>query len=158
MTGTSRLGLLVFVAILVVLHFVLRVGLGLGFLVPDLILVALLLAARHMRAGWAAGLGLLLGVLEGAVIPFAFGASALALTILGFVGARSRELFAGYSPVLLTLYLFAGKWAYDILVYVIVMANARPGPISSLYLVSPLSAVYAAAAGLAVYSAYRTFS
>ncbi|MDQ3388164.1 MAG: hypothetical protein M3483_01540 [Gemmatimonadota bacterium] len=158
MTGTSRLGLLIFVAILVILHFVLRVGLGLGFLVPDLILVALLLAARHMRAGWAAGLGLLLGVLEGAVIPFAFGASALALTILGFAGARSRELFAGYSPVLLALYLFAGKWAYDILVYVIVMANSRPGPISTLYLVSPLSAVYAAAAGLAVYSAYRTFS
>ncbi|HEX2091161.1 MAG TPA: hypothetical protein VHG28_02120, partial [Longimicrobiaceae bacterium] len=64
------------VALLVVVHFVLRVGLGLGQLVPDLISLAVLLAARQMRPGWAAGLGLLLGILEGAVVPPTFGGGA----------------------------------------------------------------------------------
>lgn len=158
MNGSPRVALFAFVLLLVLLHFVLRVGLGLGPLVPDLLVVAVLLAAREMRAGWAAGLGLLLGVLEGALVPFAFGASALVLTVLGFLGARSREIFAGYSPVFLAFYLFAGKWLYDVLLYLVVWANARPGPASTLILISPLAAVYAAAAGLVVYAAYRTLS
>jgi cell shape-determining protein MreD len=146
------------VASLVVLHFVLRVGLGLGQLVPDLIAVAVLLAARELRPGWAAGLGLLLGVLEGAVVPPTFGASALALTVLGFLASRLRDLFSGGGTVFLAFYLFAGKWLYDILLYLIVLVNARPGPASSLLLISPLAALYAAAAGLVAYSAYRTLS
>ena len=157
MNGSARWGFWVFIAVLVVLHFVLRIGLGFAALAPDLLIVALLLSAREMRAGFAAGLGLLLGVLDGAVIPFNLGASALVLTILGFAGGRSRELFAGDSFVFLALYLFAGKWLYDTLLYLVTGDLFRPGA-SYLLLVSPLTALYAAAAGLVALAAYRAFA
>ena len=157
MNGTARWGFWVFIAVLVVLHFVLRIGLGFAQLAPDLLIVALLLLAREVRAGFAAGYGLLLGILDGAVIPFNLGASALVLTILGFAGGRSRELFAGDSFVFLALYLFAGKWMYDTLLYLVTGDLFRPGA-SYLLLVSPLTALYAAAAGLVALAAYRAFA
>jgi hypothetical protein len=154
----SRLALTALVVLLTVLHLVLRVGLGLGELVPDLIVVAVLLAARQMRPGWAAGVGLLLGILEGAVVPLTFGASALALTVVGYLGSRTREVFSGGGLVFLAFYLFAGKWLYDILLHLILLADATPGPASALLLISPLTALYVAAAGLVAFTAYRTLS
>lgn len=156
MNGPARWGFWVFIAVLVVLHFVLRIGLGFAQLAPDFLLVALLLAAREIRAGYAAGIGLLLGVLDGAVIPFNLGASALVMTIIGFAGGRSRELFSGDSLIFLALYLFAGKWLYDTLLYTVTGDLFRPGA-SYLLLVSPLTALYAAAAGLVSLAAYRAF-
>lgn len=155
MTEGTRWQFVGFIAILVVLYFLLRVGLGLGAFAPDLLVVALLLAARRMRAGWAAGLGFALGVLDGAAHPLTMGAAALPLAVLGYLGARSREALAGDSPVLLALYLFAGKWLYDVFVYVLLMRSNMEGPVSLLVLASPLAAVYAAAAGLAAAAAYR---
>lgn len=155
MTRTPRWALVAFIVVLVVLHFVLRIGLGYGEFAPDLLVVAVLLAARELRAGAAAGVGLLLGVLEGAVVPFAMGASALVLTVLGFVGARSREVFASDSLVYLALYLFVGKWLYDALLHLVSGALVHPVSASSLWLVSPLAAAYAAAAGLIGVAVYR---
>lgn len=146
------LGLLVIV--LVVIHFVLRIGLGWGQLAPDLLVVALLIAARQLRPGWAAGLGLLLGILDGAVLPEAFGVSALVLTILGYLGARSREFVADEGPIFLAVYFFAGKWAFDALLYLLSGAVFDPGA-SYLLLISPLTALYAAAAGLFALAVYR---
>lgn len=157
MNGTARWGFWLFVVLLVVLHFVLRVGLGFQQLVPDLLVVALLLAARELRAGPAAGLGLLLGVLDGAVVPFSMGASAVVLTILGFLGARSRDLFSGDNYLLLAAYLFAGKWLFDTLLFLVTGDMFRAGA-SYLLIVSPLTALYAAAAGLVGLSVYRAFS
>lgn len=155
MTEGTRWHFVGFIAVLVALYFLLRVGLGLGALAPDLLVIALLLAARRMRAGWAAGLGFALGLLDGAVHPQTMGAGALALCILGYLGARSREALAGDSPVLLALYLFAGKWLYDLVVYLLLVRVNLSGPLSMLILGSPLAALYAAAAGLAAAAAYR---
>ena len=155
MTEGTRWQFVGFVAVLVVLYFLLRVGLGMGALAPDLLVVALLLASRRLRGGQAAGLGFLLGVLDGAAHPLTMGAGAVALSILGYLGARSREPFSGDSPVLLALYLFAGKWLYDLLVYLLLMPDHLSGPLSMLVLGSPLAAAYAAAAGLAAAAAYR---
>jgi len=155
MTEGTRWQFVGFIAVLVVLYFLLRVGLGLGELAPDLLVVALLLAARRMRAGWAAGLGLVLGVLDGAAHPLTMGAGAVALAALGYLGARSREALSGDSPVLLALYLFAGKWLYDVVFYLLLIQRHRAGPVSELVLASPLAAAYAAAAGLAAAAAYR---
>lgn len=155
MTEGTRWQFVGFIAVLVILYFLLRVGLGLGVLAPDLLVVALLLGARRMRAGWAAGLGFLLGVLDGAAHPLTMGAGAVALSILGYLGARSREAVSGDSPVLLALYLFAGKWLYDVIVYVLLIKPNLAGPVSTLLLGSPLAAAYAAAAGLAAAAAYR---
>ena len=63
MTEGTRWHFVAFITVLVALHFFLRVGLGLGWAVPDLLVVAVLLSARRVRGGWAAGLGVLLGIL-----------------------------------------------------------------------------------------------
>jgi cell shape-determining protein MreD len=152
-----RWGLWLFIVILVVLHFILRLGLGLGHLAPDLLVVALLLAAREIRAGWAAGLGLVLGIIDGSMVPFNLGASALALTIIGFLGARSRELFSGDNYLFLALYLFVGKWLYDTLLYLVTGDLFSSGAVY-LLLISPLTALYAAAAGVVALAAYRAFA
>lgn len=157
MNGRVGWGFGVFIGILIALHFVLRVGLGYEQLAPDLLVVALLLAARQISAGSAAGLGLILGILDGALAPFALGASALALTIVGYLGARSREFFSEDNYVLLALYLFAGKWAFDVLLSIGTREILRPGSVD-LLIVSPLTALYAAAAGLLGLAAYRVFA
>lgn len=150
-------GFRIFIAALVILHFVLRVGLGLDQLAPDLLVVSLLLAAREIRAGAAAGLGLALGVLDGAMVPFNLGISALVLTALGFAGARSREIFSGESYVFLALYLFAGKWLYDILLALLTREIFRSGATEFLVM-APMTAIYAAAAGVVAMAIYRAFT
>lgn len=155
MTEGTRWQFVGLIAGLVILHFVLRVGLGLGFYVPDLLTVALLLAARRMRAGAAAGLGVLLGVLDGAVNPFTMGASALVLAVLGYLASRSRELLAGDSPVLLVAFLALGKYLFDLFLWGVLSSRGLAGPASVLFTLSPLAALYAAAAGLAAVTVYR---
>lgn len=156
MTEGTRWQFVAFVAVLVVLYFLLRMGLGLGELAPDFLVVALLLAARRLRPGHAAGLGLVLGLLDGAAHPLTMGAGAVAMAILGYAAARSREVISGDSPVLLALFLLAGKWVYDLLMWILLLRFNMSGPVSSLLLVSPLAAAYAAAVGLAAAAAYRS--
>lgn len=150
-------GFRIFIAVLVILHFVLRVGLGLDQLAPDLLVVSLLLAAREIRAGAAAGLGLVLGVLDGSMVPFNLGISALVLTALGFAGARSREIFSGESYLFLALYLFAGKWLYDIFLSLLTREIFRSGATEFLVM-APMTAIYAAAAGVVAMAIYRAFT
>lgn len=150
-------GFWVFVVLLIVLHFLLRVGLGYEQLAPDLLVVALLIAARQLPAGYAAGLGLILGILDGALVPFALGGSALALTVLGYVGARSREFFSEDNYLLYALYLFLGKWLFDTILFLVTGDAFRAGA-SYLLLVSPLTALYAAAAGLVSLAVYKAFA
>ena len=157
MIGRVGWGFWVFIALLLVMHFLLRVGLGYQQLAPDLLVVALLLAARQLSPGYAAGLGLLLGIIDGALIPSTLGASAVALTALAFVGSRSRELFAEDNYLLVSLYLFVGKWLFDTILFFATGDLFRPGA-SYLLLVSPLTALYAAAAGLIGLTVYRAFA
>jgi cell shape-determining protein MreD len=156
MTEGTRWQFVAFVAVLVVLYFLLRMGLGLGELAPDFLVVALLLASRRLRPGWAAGLGFALGLLDGAAHPLTMGAGAVALSVLGYGAARSREVISGDSPVLLALFLLAGKWIYDLLMWILLLRLNLSGPVGSLLMVSPLAALYAAAVGLAAAAAYRS--
>lgn len=157
MNGRVGWGFWVFIALLVVLHFLLRVGLGYEQLAPDLLVVALLLGARQLPAGYAAGLGLFLGILDGSLTPFALGGSALSLTILGFLGARSRELFSEDNYLLLAVYLFLGKWLFDLILFLATGELFQAGA-TYLLLISPLTALYAAAVGVIGVGVYRAFS
>jgi cell shape-determining protein MreD len=154
MRSGGQWGFPALIGLLVILHFVLRIGLGLGALAPDLLVVALLIAARRMRAGSAAGLGFAFGLLEGAMVPVKYGASAFVLVILGYLGARSRDLVASDGAVFIALYLFVGKWLFDILLAVITGTIFRPTAVN-LLLLSPLEALYAAAAGVIAVALYR---
>ena len=156
MTEGTRWKFLVFVAVLVVLHFVLRVGLGLGNLAPDLLVIALLLASRRLRPGTAAALGFFLGLLEGAANDYILGAASLALAVLGYLGSRSREWLAGDDPVTMVAYFFVGTLLYEALLYVLLAIMGAGGSPMALAIPALFASLYAAAVGLGASALYRT--
>lgn len=145
----------VFIFLLVLAHFVLHLAIGLGDRAPDLLTVAVLLGARRLRGAMAALLGLVLGVLNDALSLVAFGAEAVTLSLLGFLGARSRDLFEGDSMLFVGFYVFLGKWLHDVGYYL--LARGIPhGETSSLLLVqAPLAALYAAGASILALILYK---
>jgi hypothetical protein len=108
-SGARAWGTWILVAALVFVHFLLHVGLGYGRGAPDLLTVALLLAAREVRVGTAAAVGLLFGLLEDALSVLAFGANAVAMTAIGILGALTRDLFVGDSRLFAVSYFFVGE-------------------------------------------------
>lgn len=146
----------VFIGALVVVHFGLHLSLGIESMAPDLLTIAVLLAAREVASGPAAGIGFALGLLEDAVSLGAFGASAVAQTIVGYVGAISRDLFVGDSAMFLGIYLFLGAWIQDALYFSLAGGVRRGEPVEALLVTAPLEALYAAVAGLVAVVIYRT--
>ena len=155
MAEGTRWRFALFIAGLVVLHFVLRVGLGLGVLAPDLLVIALLLAARRMRPGGAAGLGFVLGLLEGSVDPV-MGYASLAFSVVGYLASRSREWLAGDDPVTMVAYFFVGTLLYNVLLYVFLAIGGSGGSPMALLIPTLFASLYAAAVGLGASALYRT--
>jgi rod shape-determining protein MreD len=145
----------VFFTLLVVAHFMLHIGLGLGASAPDLLTVAVLVAARRLPGFWAASLGLLLGLLNDSFSIGSFGADAVALTIVGYLGAWSRDLFEGDSLLFVGVYFFLGKWLHDLLFWAFARETVRSGFFEQFLLRSPVAALYAAAAGMVALLIYR---
>ncbi|MFV2006054.1 MAG: hypothetical protein ACC667_01330 [Longimicrobiales bacterium] len=133
---------------LTALHFLLHVGFGLGDSAPDLLTVALLVSVREVEVGWGAGIGLVLGLLEDAFAALAFGASTVAMTIVGIAGARTRDLFVGDSLTFLVSYLFVGKWLKDLVYWIAVGEDIRQPFVESMLIGSSLAAAYATAVGV----------
>lgn len=146
MSKTLRIS--VVVVGLAVLHFLLHVGFGLGDVAPDLLTVALLVGAREVEVGWGAGIGFALGLLEDAFAALTFGASTLAMTIVGVAGARTRDLFVGDSLLFLVSYLFVGKWLRDLVYWISVGGDIRQPFVESMLIGSGLAAAYATAVGV----------
>jgi len=155
MTGGPGWPFWAFIGLLAVAHFTLHLAIGLGPEAPDLLTVAVLLAARSTTGAVAAAIGLVLGLLQDALSLVAFGAEAVTLTVLGYLGARSRELFVGESLVFVGLYLFVGKWLHDVIYYTLAGSEARGDAVVRYLVVAPLSALYAAVAGVLVLVLYR---
>jgi len=132
---------------LAALHFLLHVGFGLGDVAPDLLTVALLLGVREVDVGWGAVIGLVLGLLEDAFAVLGFGASTVAMTIIGVAGARTRILFVGDSLIFLAWYLFIGKWGRDLLYWIAVGEGVRQPFVESMLIGSSVAAIYATAVG-----------
>ncbi len=144
-----------FIALLVLIHFSLHLGLGLGVTAPDLLTVAVLLAARRLRSAPAALLGLVLGLFQDALSLLSFGAEAVTQAVLGFVGARARDYFVGESAFFVGIYLFVGKWCHDVL-FLLLSRTGSGGEVASRLLVqAPLAGVYAAACGVVALLLYR---
>lgn len=146
----TRLRVWIVVVGLVILHFLLHVGLGVRHAAPDLLTVALLLAAREVGVGTAAGLGLLLGLLEDALSVLSFGANAVSMSVVGLLGAVTRDLFVGDSLIFLSSYFVIGKWVRDLLAW-LMMGQALRQPFTHQVVVQGfLGGVYAAAVGILV--------
>ena len=141
----------IFIIVLVVLHLGAHVTFGMRGAAPDLLTIALLLGVRRLSSAGAAGLGLALGLLNDALSMTAFGALAVTYSIVGVLGARSRDLFEGDSLLFAAVYIFLGKLIRDILYEVL----TRGGPWSDLWTSSPLAALYAAVAGILALTLYR---
>lgn len=151
-------GFWVFVAVLVVLHFLLRLTFGIDVWAPDLLTLAVLLGARQLGGGAAAGLGFALGLLEDGVSLGAFGAAAITQTVIGYLGSRSRDLFVGDSILFMSLYLFLGAWLQDVLYFGVAQAVRRGEPLEMLLIHAPLQALYVAVVGLIALVVFRTVS
>jgi rod shape-determining protein MreD len=145
----------VFVAVLVLFHFLLHVGLGLGATAPDLLTVAVLLAARRLASGPAAALGLGLGLLQDALSLGSFGAEAVSQTLLAFAGARSRDFFLGESALFVGVYLFVGKWVHDVVFFLLARMGSGAEALSRLLVQAPLGGLYAAVCGMVALFLYR---
>ena len=145
-----RLRLFLLCTALIVMHLLLHVALALGPVAPDLLVVALLLGCRALGSAGGAALGFVLGLLEDAFAVTSFGSNVFALTVVGALGARTRDFFVGDSIPFLAVFFMLGKWSRDMLAWVASDPAARP-PLNDLALVeSPLLGLYAAAAGVFV--------
>lgn len=132
------------------LHFLLHVGFGLGPVAPDLATVALLLAAREVGMGAAAGVGFGLGLLEDALSVLSFGANGVAMALVGVVGAITRDLFVGDSLVFLVSYFVAGKLVRDLAHWIMVGESLRQPFVDQVLVQGLVGAVYAAFVGIIV--------
>lgn len=112
MSGEERRGGLALAgaAVLAVLHFLLRPWLLSWWAGPDLAVAALLLAALRLRAGRAAILGFVLGLLEGAMAMGGIGALPMAYAVVGYGASRSWGLFFADVRIFLPAYFFVGGW------------------------------------------------
>ena len=154
MPGRTGISFWIFIVLVVIAHLVLHVAIGLGAVAPDLLTVAVLLAARKLSATVAAAVGLLLGLLVDALSLTTFGASALINSVIGLLGARSRDLFEGDSLMFVAGYIFLGKWLRDA-AYLALTRSANAEPWSTLLTSAPLAALYAAFAGMIALTLYR---
>ena len=138
----------VLVPFLVVLHFLLHLGMGIGPGAPDLLTLALLLAVREVGMGWGAGLGFAFGLLEDSFSGLAFGANTLALALTGALGARTRELFVGDSLLFFSFYLAGGKWVRDLVHWIAAGEVGREPFLNAVLVDGSLSAACVALVGI----------
>ncbi|MGQ0561457.1 MAG: rod shape-determining protein MreD [Gemmatimonadota bacterium] len=155
MPARSGVSYWVFIALLVILHLILHVAIGLSTAAPDLMTIAVLLSARRLKGSAAAAVGLVLGLLIDALSLTTFGALALVSAIIGFLGARSRDLFEGESLLFVAAYIFLGKWLRDAL-YFVITRSMHGEPWGTLATSAPIAALVAAIAAMIAIMLYRT--
>ena len=145
---TRRPVLSILVPAFVILHFFLHLGLGIGRGAPDLLTVALLLAAREVGMGAGGGVGFFFGLLEDSFSVLAFGANTLAMTVVGILGARTRDLFVGESPFFFFWYLAAGIWLRGFVHWVVVGEGLREPFMNAVLVDGTVGAFYGALVGV----------
>jgi rod shape-determining protein MreD len=152
---TNRLGVAVVLALLLAAHFVLRPRLGDPRFAPDFLLVALLFFAIRVRpmAGTAAGFAL--GLVTDAVTPTAFGAAALAFTVVGYLAGWLKSVVFADNLLVTALFVFAAAWVRDA-VEVLAAHQLSGGALAwQLLAFSPLAAVSTAVAATVTLVVFR---
>jgi rod shape-determining protein MreD len=142
-----------FLAMLVLLHLILHIGLGLGRSAPDLLVAAALLASRRTDGASAAAIGVGLGLLDDALGMRGFGVRAFSIGVAAYLGARSRQVVEGDAVLFLPLVLFLGAWAAYAVAWVV---DGGVDP-TTLITRAPTDAAYAAATGTFAIMIYRMF-
>ena len=149
MKGGSALRTALAFVILVVLHYTLRPMLA-WRAEPDFLLIATLLVAIRVRPGVAAVLGFTLGLVSDALAVHAFGAGAIALSVIAFSASWLKAVFFADNMALNAFFFFVGKWAFNTL-YLLVEHRFSGGELlEQIFVWSVLSAAVTAFVGLAV--------
>jgi rod shape-determining protein MreD len=151
-TGAVRTALVCL--ILIVLHYTLRPLLGWRASI-DFLLIAMVFGAVRMRPAGAAVYGFIIGLAADSLTLGAFGAGALAGTLVGFAASWLKAVFFADNLALNAFFLFIGKWAFD-LVYVLM--ERRMGGTEMLMQIivwSPLAAAVTAFAGVVAIAVLR---
>ena len=120
-----------------------------------IIATAVLLAAVRVRPGAAALIGLVLGLLADSLTPSAFGSGALALALVAYGASTLKAVFFADNAALSALFVFAGKWIFDV-VYLVSERRVRGAElVVQLLLWSPLAATATAITALLLLVAFR---
>jgi rod shape-determining protein MreD len=141
--------------LLVVLHFTVRPWLGDQRPAPDLLLLALLVYAVRARPGGAAVAGFVIGLVSDVLTPVAFGAGALAHTVVGYLTAWGKAVFFAENLAVNAGFFFVGTWMRDLLVLLGGGHVEGRQLLWQLVLWSPLKAATTALAGVLVLLVFR---
>lgn len=154
MTWTTVVRTAIVCLILIVLHYTLRPLLGWRASI-DFLLIALVFGAVRMRPAGAALYGFVLGLAADSLALGAFGAGALAGTIVGFAASWLKAVFFADNLALNGFFLFIGKWLFD-LVYVLMEQRMHGSEMLMQIIVwSPLAAAVTALAGVVAVALLR---
>jgi rod shape-determining protein MreD len=154
--GQWRLGLVLL--ILVVLQFALRPLPGDPNVVrvaPDFLLLALLVYAIRARPGEGAIAGFAVGLVTDSLSPAAFGAGALAHTVIGYFAAWGKTVFFADNLFVNAVFFFLGTWARDLLVLLVGRHVEGSALLWQIGYLSTLKALTTSIAGVLVLLAFR---
>jgi rod shape-determining protein MreD len=121
---------------------------------PDFLLIGLVLFA--MRAGPGAGAlaGFAVGVVNDALTPAAFGAGALAHTVVGYLAAWGRAVFFADNLLVNAAFVAVAVWVRDFIL-LLASGTGQGRLLMELTLNSPLQALSTAVLALLVLAAFR---
>jgi rod shape-determining protein MreD len=141
-------------ALLITAHFAVR-PLFAGPVTVDFVLIAMLFASVRLRPGLAALTGFLIGIALDALAPGNFGAAALVLTLLGFGASWLKAVFFADHVALTGLFIFGGKWCFDIAMTLLTGTKGGGSLLVALLLWAPLSAAFTAAIAVLLLTLFR---
>ena len=147
----------VVLALLVLAQYALRPRLGDARFAPDFLLIAVLFLALQTRPAVGAVAGFVVGLLTDAVASTAFGASALATTLVGFAAGYVRNLFVADNLLVNALFVFVASWLRDIIQ--VVASNQLGGTalLWQLFVLAPGAALATAAAAAVARLLFRSW-
>ena len=153
--GPERYRVAFVLALLVFLHFTLRPLLGNPVWAPDFLLLALMLFAIRARPGQAAVAGFLVGLTGDALVDAAFGAGALAYTVVAYLQAWGKAVFFPDNLLVNAGFFFTGAWVRDLLVLLAGGQTQGTALLVQLGTWSLVQAVATTIAGIAVLLMFR---
>jgi len=154
----SRAAALRFAAVLLLLlglHFAVRPSLGDPRVAPDFVLVAVLFLAIRTRPAVGAAVGFLVGLALDALAPTAFGAAALAGTVVGYLAGWVKALVFADNALMTALFVLAAAWLRDVIQTVSANQLAGGALRWQLLVFSPLAALTTAVAALVMLLVFR---
>lgn len=151
----ARIKVFLVLALLVAAQFALRPRLGDPRFTPDFVLIAVLFFAIRVRPLGGTIAGFLVGVATDAVAPTAFGAAALALTVVGYGAGWLKAVVFADNLLVTTVFVFVASWVRDV-IEVLAAHQLQGGALAwQLLAFSPLAALSTAAAAAATLLLFR---